>query len=65
MRYIDKMDDFYSSYLYIRACVEADGEGTAEVPVYQKGKEELVPNRPDRQVQKVEVTAQRRVGDRE
>lgn len=48
-----------------RVYAEADGEGTAQVPVYQEGEKELVPDRPDRQVQKVEVAAQRRIGDRE
>jgi len=31
----------------VRVCAEADGEGTAEVPVYQESEEELVPDRPD------------------
>lgn len=29
-------------------CIEADSKGAAKIPVYQKGKEELVSNRPDR-----------------
>lgn len=38
---------------------EANGERAAKVPVHQEGEEKLVPDRPHRQIQKVEVAAQR------
>lgn len=52
-------------YMYICICIEADGEGAFKVPVYKEGEEELVLDRPDRQVQEVEVTTERGVRDGE
>lgn len=49
-----------------RSCVsEADGERTIEVPVHQEGEEKLVPDRPHRQIQKVEVAEKRGIRDGE
>ena len=52
---------------FTREFSEANGERAAEVPVHQEGEEKLVPDRPHRQIQKVEVAAQRGVrnGERE
>lgn len=36
------IDLYFDHFAHI--CAEADGEGTAEVSVYQEGKEELVPD---------------------
>ena len=43
-RHVRNVIDFYFDHCAPHICAEADGEGTAEVSVYQEGKEELVPD---------------------